>query len=110
MKFLGNIKNWFSWKLGDTIFVRILNWFQTRHPSIYLIMLAIAGGLFEIAERWLSALKEACELHQVCNNEMEVTVAIIIQYMAIAIGVLSGTSPLSSIKDFVRPKKEDTKE
>jgi hypothetical protein len=106
MKFLSNVKDWFSWRLINQIVPRLLDWFQTRTPEVYAGLILFGTSLIAIGGALAVQLNEACEAGILCNTSLEAWLAYILVAVGLVIDILAGKRPASDIKDLPKPPQK----
>jgi hypothetical protein len=103
MNFLSNIKNWFSWKLIDQLFPRLVDWFQTRHPRVYALIVLVGTTLVALGGTLSIQLNQACDAGVICNYSLEAWIAYVIFFTGLLLDILAGKRSVSDIKDIPPP-------
>lgn len=108
MKLLTNIRNWFDNKLADTIFSRIIDKWQTLHPSSYLGVLAVSAIVHIFSTEALQQHAILCETAELCIKGVEYYLIVAGYFASLVSGFLSGSITFTQLRDKItdRPTRD----
>lgn len=104
MKILTRARDWIDNKIVDTLAGKAIDWWQSQHPTSF----AIVSGVMITVHAWATtALQEATELCAsagVCMPRGEEIAFLVVYWSSLGISVLSGTKPISAIREGLKNK------
>jgi hypothetical protein len=92
------IKEFIDGKLLDTVLRRVLDYLNQLNPRVYSLVLSVCVMIHTYATITLQHLTELCEEGLWCFESTEATVATVLYWISLIIGLLSGTKKFSDIK------------
>lgn len=108
MKIFKNIKNWVDNKFMDTVIGRVIDKWQSMHPSSYLAVLSVSAVIHVVSGQMLEQHAAMCAV-DVCIQGLDYYAALVGFWASLVSGFLSGSISFSQLRDRLKdqPKKDE---